>query len=46
MMEIGKIPTDMRRDEEEGTPNIQSQMIGINIYDPEIALLFRIMFNL
>jgi len=46
MMEIGKVPKDMRRDEEEGTPNIQSQMVGINIYDPEIALLFRIMFNL
>jgi hypothetical protein len=47
MMHIGKVPKDMRRDEEEGTPNIQSQMVGIDIYDdPEVALLFRIMFSL
>jgi hypothetical protein len=46
MMEIGKVPKDMLPDGSENTPNIQSQMIGINIYDPEIALLFRIMFNL
>lgn len=46
MMEIGKVPKDMRPDGEEDIPNIQSQMIGFKIYDPEIALLFRIVFNL
>jgi len=46
MMEIGKIPKDMYPDDADPSSMIQSQMIGINIYDPEIALLFRIMFNL
>ncbi len=46
MMEIGKISKDMLPDDHDGAPQLRSQMIGINIYDPEIALLFRIMFNL
>jgi hypothetical protein len=46
MMNIGKVPKDMKADGEEDKPTIQSTMIGINIYDGEIALLFRIMFNL
>lgn len=46
LMNIGKVPKDMHPDGVEPGTAIQSQMIGVNIYDDEIALLFRIMHNL
>lgn len=44
MMDIGKVPKNMLADGAE--PTLQSQMIGFDIYDPEIALLFRMTFSL
>lgn len=49
MMHIGKVPKDFLTEEDLanlGDAPRQSQMIGFDLWDGEVALLFRLTFNL
>jgi hypothetical protein len=49
MIKIGKVPKDYLTEEDLaklGDAPRQSQMIGFDIYDGQVAMLFRLMFNL